>query len=102
MVRTRALALLVVLLLALPLHAFASGPGHLVITQLYVDTYVSNEPDEFVQLANPTESSVDLSGWKLTDGEGTLTFPSGTSLAAGAHIYVTGNASAFRLDMVVA
>lgn len=73
----------------------------MIVSEVYYDTYVTGEGDEFVRLHNPTATAVDLAGWTITDGEGTLTFPAGASLAAGASAYVTGRASSFRLDMIV-
>ena len=34
----------------------------------------------------------DLTGWRVSDGEGTWTFPNGTQLAAGATLWVIGDA----------
>ncbi len=77
-----------------------------LITEIYYDTYLSYEPEEFVRITNPTTTTVDLSGWVLTDQyttytgyEGTLIFPKPTDLDAGASIYVTKNASAFEREM---
>jgi cardiolipin synthase A/B len=97
----RILAALVVVGMLAPLAPVAAEPvGHALITAVYYDTYVTNEGDEFVRLHNPTAADLDLAGWQLTDGEGTLTFPAGARLAAGASAYVTGKATDFRLDMV--
>ncbi len=81
-----------------PLAAAASD--HLLVAEVYYDTYVSGESDEFVRLHNPTTAWVSLAGWTLTDGEGVLTFPAGAGLDPGAFAYVTGRATSFRLDMV--
>lgn len=99
---SRLFSVLAVLAIAAPmLPVMAQGPDHVVITAVYYDTYVTNEGDEFVRLHNPTGSAVDLAGWKLTDGEGNLTFPAGASLGAGQSWFVAGKATDFVLDMVV-
>ena len=51
----------------------------------------SSEQDEFIEIVNISESSIDLSGWNLTDEIGIRhTFPEDTSLDAGAAIVVFG------------
>src|SRR5574342_729191 len=56
----------------------ASEPG-VLITEAY---YNALRPDEYVAVASAGTGPVDLGGWTLTDGEGTLTFPPGAALAA--------------------
>lgn len=100
--RTLAVALVAI---AATLAALAgqapAASGHAILSEVYCDTYVTGESDEFVRLHNPTATAIALAGWTITDGEGTLTFPAGATLAAGASAYVTGRATSFRLDMVV-
>lgn len=85
--------------LGLP-HAAQAAADHALIAEVYYDTYVSGESDEFVRIHNPTATALDLTGWTIADGEGTLTFPPGARLAPGGSAYVTGRATSFRLDMV--
>lgn len=102
MVAPRAVVVMLAMGMLAPLaHVGALPADHVLITAVYYDTYVTNEGDEFVRIANPTGAALDLSGWKLTDGEGTITFPGGANLAAGATIFVTAKATDFRLDMIV-
>lgn len=52
--------------------------------------------DEYVELANPGAEAFDLSDWKLADKDSSgapklaeaLTFPAGTTIAAGGHLLV--------------
>ena len=57
---------------------------------------------DFIELLNTGASSVELSGWKLTDDPavpGKYTFPQGTTIAAGAYRVLTlGSTAAFHLD----
>ena len=47
--------------------------------------------DQFVEITNPSDEAVDLSGWQLGDGSGfTFTFPSGYSIASQAIVAVFG------------
>lgn len=65
---------------------------------------VNCEGTDWIELGNPTATSVDLSGWLLTDdpidrtpprADHRYTFPSGTSLAAGATLVVEKSAPGF-------
>lgn len=72
-----------------------SGPadGSVLITQVYYHAY-SGKGDEFVAVTNPdARSAVDLSGWSIDAGASAVVFPDGTSLASGATLFVTGNAT---------
>jgi len=72
-----------------------AGP---LITDIYYDTYLSGEPEEYVRIYNPFASEINISGWSITDQEGTVTFPSNTNttLYPNDSFYVTKNASAFK------
>jgi phosphatidylserine/phosphatidylglycerophosphate/cardiolipin synthase-like enzyme len=75
-----------------------SAPAsNVLIYALYYDTYTTNEPEEAFALINLGGSSAQLSGWQVTDGEGTLTFPS-YSFAAGARLWAAKTATTFRTE----
>jgi predicted extracellular nuclease len=76
---------------------------HVVINEVQTGSS-SNASDEFVELANPTSSSVSLSGWTLvysSAGGSTpttlYTFKSGDSIAAGGRVFVASTNIAGRL-----
>lgn len=71
--------------------------GQVLIYALYYDPYLSGEPDEAFELINMGNQAVNLSGWQVTDGEGTVTFPS-FSLAPDARIWATKTATAFYTE----
>jgi len=49
------------------------------------------EPDEeWIELYNPSDVSVDISGWRLSDGEGIYVFPQGTILPPKGTLRVYG------------
>ncbi|MEW6404041.1 MAG: lamin tail domain-containing protein [Chloroflexota bacterium] len=75
----------------------APSSGGVLIYALYYDTYTTNEPEEAFSLINLGGNAVQIRGWQVTDGEGTVTFPS-YSLAAGARIWATKTATTFRLE----
>jgi cardiolipin synthase len=76
----------------------SDGNVQVLITELYPNTAMRNEPDEYVVLTNPCARSLNLEGWSITDTEGTLIFPS-FDLAPNQTVYVTRNASAFTAQM---
>ena len=94
-------------LLALPLtltpEAVAKSPdngaqANVIITEIYPNTAMRNELDEYVAIANPFAHSVNLEGWSITDNEGKIIFPT-FDIAPGQTVYVTRNASAFVAQM---
>ena len=58
--------------------------------------------DEFVEVGNPHPESVDVSGWALTDREGTATFPLDSILPAGGRLVITRNATSYSEDTLEA
>lgn len=70
----------------------------ILVVGVYYDTYLSYEPEEYVAIYNKGLDAVNVTGWNITDQEGTVTFPSNTNttLFPGCCFFVTGNASAFK------
>ena len=81
--------------------AFASIPSteaQLITSNVVINEFEQNPPGderdtggEFVELFNPTGSSVDISGWTLTTTHGDIcsyTIPSGTTLDKGPYCWV--------------
>jgi len=54
-----------------------------------------NQDEEYVELINPNNYSVDISGWQLTGGI-QHTFLPGTVIVSGGSLYVSPNVAAFR------
>jgi cardiolipin synthase len=72
-----------------------------LITELYYDTH-PNINAEYVRLLNPTNKSVDVSGWYLTDepwkepdDQPKILFPEHTLMPPKTSWYITKNATAF-------
>jgi cardiolipin synthase len=86
-------SLLLLSIVPFPAH---SGSTTVIISAIYYDTYLTGEPDEAFQLMNVSASTVDLSSWTVSDGEGTVTL-TGT-LVAGATIWVSKEAASFTLE----
>src|SRR3989441_3144633 len=76
----------------------ASLSGALIV-RVYASTA---RDDEFVEIGNPRPQSLDLSGWALTDGEGTARFPIDSILPAGGRLLVTRDATRCAADALAA
>jgi cardiolipin synthase A/B len=97
--RWLALGLSLLLLCALfPAGAIATHNSQVLITAVYYDTKVTNEPDEAVRIHNPTGQSVSVAGWQICANTSCTTFPAGVSIGAGASIWVAREGAAFRSE----
>ena len=75
-----------------------------VITEILYQSPVGGSPDpyEFVEIHNPGTAAYDLSGHELRYNNTTMiTFPTGTSLAAGDYIVVASNVDSLVTNMGV-
>ena len=70
-----------------------------VITEIHYgpadDPVTGPVQQEFIEIHNPGDTPVDMSGWTLTDAV-TYAFPSGTTLNPGAYLCVAQNPAAFQ------
>ena len=72
-----------------------------IITEVYYDTYLSGDTDgEFIRVHNPTESSINIGGWQITDLGGAITFPEWANINAEGSLYLAYNATAFYEEML--
>ncbi len=62
-----------------------------VICEVVYDPPGTEPDNELIKLCNQGSLTVDIGGWWLTDGEGTYTIPSGTTLTAGSSWSVYGS-----------
>ena len=70
------------------------GTGSVFINEVLINEAGSDVNREFVELVNPADTAVDLSGWTVSDAAGLRhTFAAGTTLGAGKAIVVFGGAS---------
>lgn len=79
-------------------HAWQKGPPPLLISALYYDTYLTNEPDEAFQIYNPLDVPAPLAGWEFSSGARTVTFPKGMMLASHARVWCARGAIDFALS----
>ena len=93
----KTISVVLVLLFFLVLQT-ATASQHLLIEEFYPDTRLPYEGDEFIKIKNPTDYTVNLSGWNISDRGGELYFPS-YSLEPGQSVYIARNATAFKGTM---
>ncbi len=74
-------------------HA-ASG---IVINEIMYNPLSDNGDDEFLELHNPTDSSVDISGWCFTEGI-TVCFDDNTSIEANGYLVISPNADQTQIS----
>jgi cardiolipin synthase len=75
-----------------------SASSTILITGVYYDTYLTDDPDEAFRLMNVSDVPVDLTNWMVTDGptEGAITLQD--TLPAGASIWIAREAVAFTAE----
>ena len=61
--------------------------SQVVINEIHYDPVDETSPAEFIELYNPGTSSIDLSGWMLTDAVD-FTFPQGTVIGANGYLVI--------------
>ncbi|MBI5388411.1 MAG: lamin tail domain-containing protein [Verrucomicrobia bacterium] len=86
--------------LAAPTPGTTNAPAWLppvVINEIMFHPISGLDDDEFVELFNRSGQAVDLTGWQFTEGI-RFSFPSNTSLAAGAFLVVAKNAARLRTN----
>ncbi len=93
---TAFLALFLIVALFVATSASSAASTSVLISAVYFDTYISNQPDEAFRLTNLSNSPVDLTNWKVTDGEGTATLRG--SLNTGSSIWIAKTAVSFTLS----
>ena len=79
-------------------NGIVTVPPPLLISALYYDTYLPNEPDEAFQLFNPTAMTAALAGWQVSDGRRTVAFPVNMTLPARGYLWCTRRAVSFTLS----
>ncbi|RMH69232.1 MAG: PKD domain-containing protein [Gemmatimonadetes bacterium] len=69
-----------------------------VFSEIFYDTPGTESIEEWIELYNPTGSTVDLSGWTITDNNGagsTYTIPPGTHLDSASFLTIAADPAGF-------
>jgi hypothetical protein len=77
-------------------HPSQAASSSVIISAVYYDTYLPNEPDESFRLTNVSAGTVDLGNWTATDGEGVITLTG--SLDAGHSLWIANKAVSYTLE----
>lgn len=88
--------LLIIFVLPLSVHARPAGDS-ILISEIEYDPAGSEPGSEWFELYNPTENSIDISGWELTDGEGTFVFPPSTIIPSGGYFIAVHTITTFNI-----
>lgn len=70
--------------------------SHAMITEVYYrpDAVHGGTPDyEWIELYNPTDSSIDMSHWVVRSAQSSQTIPNGTTLDPAGYLIVTGTST---------
>ncbi len=68
-------------------------PTNVVINEILFDDVLAGDEGEYVELYNPTDAAIDMSGWKITDeesggSESVYQFPTGTVIPSRGFIII--------------
>lgn len=76
-----------------------SGSGTVVFSEIFYDTPGTDSNEEWIELYNAGSTTIDLSGYTITDNNGTgssYTFPSGSTILPGSYFTVASNSAGFN------
>lgn len=86
------------------MNNFVGPTNHLVISEILYDSPGANEDAEFIELANPTSNSIDLSNFSLGDAvnpsdfEDVRRFPAGTTMPPRSALVIATTATGFKRE----
>jgi beta-lactamase superfamily II metal-dependent hydrolase len=70
-----------------------------VISEVFYDTPGTDSAEEWIELYNNSPVDIDVSGWTITDNNGTgdtFTFPSGSIIVSGTYFTAAANSTGFN------
>ena len=73
----------------------AASTAPALVVEVYYNTL---RADEYVVITNVGDTAIEVAGWTITDGEGTLTFPAGSRVAPNARTVVAQNSTMYDED----
>jgi len=71
---------------------------HVVISEVYYDTSGTDSVEEYVELYNPTTSTIDISGWMVEDASSSYIIPAGSTIAPESYFTLARNGDTFLAD----
>ncbi len=64
--------------------------GQPVINEIHYHPASNDDREEFIEIFNPSDDAIDLSGWRMSSGV-SFTFPSGATLPSGAYVILASD-----------
>jgi beta-lactamase superfamily II metal-dependent hydrolase len=83
-------------------YSFTTGgtpPPKVVFSEVYYDTVGTDSAEEWIELYNDSVTTMDISGWTITDNNGsgaTFTIPSGTTMVPGSYLTIAADSVGFN------
>lgn len=68
---------------------------HIIFTQILYDPPGKEDKEEWLEIYNPTDSSLELSGWSITDNSGTWEFPDQTATGPRSYLIIARDSEGF-------
>lgn len=88
-----------------PTQTLTPSPAdHLLISEVLYDPYSSEPQNEWIEIYNPTQSSIALDDYKIGDEEsaggieGMLIFPTGYTIVSAERLVIANNGAAFSFN----
>ena len=75
---------------------YGSTSTQILISEVYYDATGTDSSNEWLELYNAGSSTVDLSGWTLSDNYATWTIPSGTTIQSNQYLVIARTSSGFE------
>jgi len=72
--------------------------NHVVISEVYYDTSGTDSVEEYVELYNPTTSTIDISGWRVEDASRSYIIPADSTIVPDSYFTLARNESKFLAD----
>ncbi len=69
--------------------------AHLLISEVYYDTVGVDSKEEWIELYNPTNQVLDISGWTIADNNKVYTIPSGTTIQNKSYLVIARDATGY-------
>ena len=72
-----------------------AASGDVVISEIHYNPGTDLDSDEFIELANPSGSAIDVSGWAFTEGI-TAVLPASTVIAGDGYLVLSPDPARFQ------
>lgn len=77
-----------------PTPAETPSLNHIILTEVYYDASGTELKEEWIEIYNPLDAAINLSGWSIEDNAGSWSFP-GIEINAGSYLRIGRDSSGF-------